>query len=189
MRLLRRWPLWLLLVALPWLVGSWCDPIEYDQDAAVGDGGTSDGGARSRDVTFAGLAVGEWTGGSIDGVVLTVGAYSGNLTAQIIDAFGAGQDLQLACGTLTVQPPESHASFELVFSDAQGTLLVDILDDEGQTFLAQPINTLTDAAAYGITSVDGVYKKLTADAASSDRPIGALVVASCAGYVHEIKLD
>jgi hypothetical protein len=190
MRLRRHWPLWLLLVALPVLVGSWCDPIEYDTDAAVGDGGTtSDGGARARDVTFTGQTVGEWVGGTIDGVVLTVSAYSGNLTAQIIDAFGAGQDLQLACGVLAVQPPEGHSSFALIFNDSQGTLLVDILDDQGTSFLTQPINTLTDAQTVGITSVDGTYKKLTANAASADRPVGALVIASCAGYVHEITLD
>ncbi|MBI5480105.1 MAG: hypothetical protein HY906_14660 [Deltaproteobacteria bacterium] len=190
MRLWRHWPLWLLVALLPVMVGSWCDPIEYDTDAAVGDGGTtSDGGGTARHVTFTGQAAGEWGGGTIDGVVLTVGAYYGNLTAQIIDTFGAGQDLQLACGTLTVQPPESHSSFALVFNDGQGALLVDILDDEGQSFLAQAINTLTDAQAAGITSVDGIYKKLTADAASADRPIGALVIASCAGYVHEVSLE
>jgi hypothetical protein len=189
MRLLRHWPLWLLVAALPVLAGSWCDPIEYDQDGAVGDGGTGDGGARARDVVFTGETAGEWGGGTIDGVVLTVSAYYGDQTAQVIELFGEGQDLQLACGTLLVQPPEGHGSFALIFSDAQGALLVDILDDTGTSFLTQPINTVTDASTYGVTSFDTVYKKLTADAASSSRPIGALVVASCAGYVHEITLD
>ena len=189
MRLARHWPLWLLVGLLPVLVGSWCDPVEYDQDGAVGDGGTGDGGARARDVTFVAQEAGEWLGGTIDGVVLTVGAYGGNLTAQILDAFGEGQDLQLACGTLTVQPPEGHSTFALYFNDSQGALLVDILDTDGQTFLTQPINTVTDAATYGITWSDSIYKKLTADTTSTSRPIGALVVASCAGYVHQITFD
>ena len=190
MRFVRHWPLWLLIALLPVMVGSWCDPIEYDQDGAVGDGGTGDGSVvGARDVTFDGQTAGEWGGGTIDGVVLTVGAYYGNQTAQIINAFGEGQDLQLACGTLTVQPPEEHTSFALIFNDSQGALLVDILDNTGTSFLTQPINTLTDASTYGITYADTIYKKLTAAATDSSRPIGALVVASCAGYVHEITLD
>jgi hypothetical protein len=190
MRFLRHWPLWVLIALLPIMVGSWCDPIEYDTDGSVGDGGTGDGGSGlSRIVTFDGQTAGEWGGGVINEVVLTVSAYYGNQTAVIANVFGEGQDLELACGTLTVQPPEGHGSFALYFTDAQGALLVDILDTTGTSFLTQPINTVTDADTYGITWSDTVYKKLTAAATDSSRQIGALVIASCAGYVHEITFD
>ena len=190
MRFVRHWPLWLLIALLPVMAGSWCDPIEYDQDGGTGDGGTGDGGSSlSRIVTFDGQSQGEWGGGTIDEVVLTVSAYYGSQTATIANTFGEGQDLGLACATVTVQPPESHGSFALYFDDAQGTLLVDILDQDGASFLSQPINTLTDASTYGITAYDSVYKKLTADASDSSRQIGALLIGSCSGYVHEITFN
>jgi len=186
----RRWPILVLVALWPFVQGSPCtlDPVEVG-DAGVGDGGVTDGGIARRHVTFAGEPAGEFAGATIDGVELTPGAWMGGQTLQVIDYFGAGQDLALECGTVTVQPPESHGGFTLVFDDDQDALLVTVLDDQGVSFTDQPIDTQADAQAVGITRYDSTYKLLTAQIASTTRPIGALVIASCAGYVHEVILD
>jgi hypothetical protein len=186
----RRWPLLVLVALWPLLNGAPCtfDPLTVP-DGGVDDGGVGDAGVTRRDVTFGGVVPGDFDAATIDGVAVTAGAWMGGQTVQVVDYFGTGQDLALECGTVTLTPPETHGSFSLIFSDAQDALLVTILDADGVSFTDAPINTISDAEAVGVTRYDSTYKLLTAQIASATRPIGAIVIASCAGYVHEVVLD
>jgi hypothetical protein len=188
-RILRFAP---LLLLSPLIGGSSCPlTLNPGEDGGVADASvSSDGGSPARSVTFDSLEAGEFQTKTIDGVTLIPMAYQGNQTILVQDSFSKGQDLWLQCGQLIITAPELHQAFDLVFNDDSGTLVVSVYDQNGQLLTDQAVDTRRDAAATGITSVDEVYKKLTAQmASSSERRIARVEVASCYGALHKILLQ
>lgn len=142
-----------------------------------------------RDVQFTGLSQPDYMGGTVDGVMLSISPYNNNQTVLIANQLGEGEDLILECGAVSIQPPELHVSLNIVFNDDNATLLVYVLDQNGQMLTSAPIDTHADASSVGITRVDAVYKRLQAAINGGNQRIGAIVIASCLGFVHEIVLQ
>ena len=160
-------------------------------DASDSDGG-DDGSTVNpplRDVTFADVPAGDFSGGTLNAITFQVGPYNGNQVVQVQNQLGEGQDLILECGQVTVHAPELHQSLTIIFNDDNATLLVSVFDQSNQLLTSRPIDTRADAAAVGITRVDPVYKRLDAAiAAGSQQLIGSMTIQSCQGYLHEIAL-
>jgi hypothetical protein len=185
----------LALAPLGWVVLVVACPFDNpSQDGA--DGGVADAGDDGstdnpplRQVTFDGITPGDYAGGTIDGVTLTVGPYNGGQSIQVQNLLGEGQDLELACGAVSAHTPELHRALAIVFNDDNATLLVSVFDQNGQLLTARPIDTRQDAQALGITRVDPIYKRLDARIQGGNQLIGSVSIASCQGFVHAIVVQ
>jgi len=185
---MRRLYLLVLMALWPLVVGTPCT-IETDPIVPEGDGGTADGGYSKRRVDFSTLEQGEFIGGVLDGVTVSVEAYAGSRVVQAVNLYGDANDLYLGCGLIRLTPPEGHGSFGVSFNDDQGTLLVTVFDGQGVSFTDRPIDTRADAQAVGIVAKDASHKWLTARAASVSRLVGGLTIASCGGSVREVVFE
>src|SRR5262249_2797679 len=149
--------------------------------SAPNDGGL-DGNFPLRDVTFAAQPAGPFAGATISGVTLSLQPFGGILNVQVQDLFGEGQDLALICGTVTASAPELHGSFSIVFNDFQQSLIVSVYDQNSQLIAPSPIDTIRDAQATHIRSIDANYKQLTAAVSpTANLLIRSISIASCGG--------
>jgi hypothetical protein len=175
-----------LLLALLSLGHGPCEvqaPVSGDA-AAVSDGG---GVAPHRQVLFAAFDLGEFRGGSADGVQLGVGPFGGaGPSAQIEHRFAASPDLVLACATLIAAPPETHGRFTLVYNDDGGDVSLLAYDGVGQA-LGQAAST---RALRGSATREGdAYLSLPAAVADPTRPLARIDVGSCGGIIHAVEFD
>ncbi len=184
--------LWVLPLLAVLAAPSPCDmvkpPMTMGADAGVPpstDGGKPGGtGAPLRDVTFFALPAGPFSGGTIDGVLVGLGAYNGGGPLALVqDRMGTGNDLVPSCATVSFAPPELHRQASIVVSDVGGAVDVGVYDAVGM--LLGSFST-RDPQTRSLFVPAGAYLRGPLLVQDPARAIARIDIGSCDGLIHEV---